>query len=144
MNEVTTDELKAASLELRAAKTIYDDIKKKSNDAYAEYQQAQKKVMDLMEQADLRTFITDAGRITLKSKMSVRTPKTVEQKEAVFGWINENLGPDALSAYQTINSQTLNSLYNQLNEQYAAEGKQLNIPGLEAPIESTILSFTKA
>ena len=131
--------------EFRAAKDFYSDKKADSDSAYAEMKQIEKQLIEMMEATDQRTFeVTGVGKATISEKLSVKTPKTLEEKRAFFGWLKENMGQEASDAYMTVNSSTLNSLFKQLSEEYANRSEVLQIDGLEAPTSSTTISFRKA
>ena len=101
--------------------------------------------MALNEHSGKKTYIAEGfGRVTVKEELSVRTPKTPEDKQKFFDWLRNHMGEDAYYAYMTVNSRSLNSLYKQKVEEYGEQGKVLEIDGLESPSSFTKLSFTKA
>lgn len=143
--EISLEQMDAEMLTLRAYKEEYQRVKKFSDEAYAKYKEQERKIMDMLERSGKKTYIAEGvGRATIKSTMSVKVPSSPEEKRQFFEWVQRTLGEEARDAYMTINSRTLNKLYNELNEQYANEGKILTVDGLREPIESKMLSFTKA
>lgn len=143
--EVSTAELDALAKQLREAKEQYQVAKLVSDKHYAVMKEIEDKIVSIMCYAGKKTYIAEGyGRITIKSSLSVTTPKTPEQKEAFFNWIKTNMGMDAYYTYMSVNSNSLNSLYKQKLEEYGEKGEILNIDGLDAPVEYVSLSFTKA
>lgn len=143
--EVSIDQMDQAVKRLREAKSAKQKVDAEAKQIGQEYKEAQYTVMTLMKEAGKSTYIAEGfGRVTVTEELSVRTPKSPEQKEAFFAWIKENMGEDAYYAYMSINSSSLNSLYKQKVEEYGEQGQVLNIDGLEEPTSFSKLSFTKA
>jgi hypothetical protein len=143
--EVTTAELDQAITYLRVAKDEYQSKKLVSDEAYARVKDRESTLFKLMEKAGKDKYICEGvGRVSISTKMSVKVPKSPEEKQAFFNWIREHEGEDAYHAYMTVNSNTLNSFFNRKNEEYAERGEILNIDGLEQPTEYKKLSLTKA
>lgn len=136
------DEAVAALKELEAG---YKEAKEVSDDWYNRLQAQKNHVMFLLERAGKTVYIAEGiARVKLTHEMSYQTPKTIEEKEAFFKWLAENEGEEVMKSYMTVNSQSLNSLLNDLEERYAREGKILAPEGLGAPIARAKLSVTKA
>lgn len=142
--EISIAQMTEAVQKLGDAKVIYQENKKIADSSYDVYREAEAFVMQLLEDSGLDTYtVTGVGKVTISRQLSVKTPKTPEEKQAFFAWIRNNLGEDSYYAYMTVNSQTLNSLYKQQSAEYGAEGKVLEIDGLEPATTFTKLSFTK-
>lgn len=77
--------------------------------------------------------------VRIQSKDMFTTPKTQEQKEALFEYIRTKHGADALLGLLSIHSGTLNSWANKEID----SDPTLQIPGLEAPTSVETLYFTK-
>ena len=143
--EVSTAELDQAVMHLRLAKDEYQAKKLVSDEASARVKDMEGKLFKLMELAGKEKYICEGvGRVSISSKLSVRVPKSPEEKQAFFNWIREHEGEDAYHAYMTVNSNTLNSFFNRKNEEYADRGEILTIDGIEQPTEYKRLSLTKA
>ena len=143
--DVSIDDMDSAITELREAKSEYDVVKKDVDRYKVRVDEAQRKVMDLMKRAGKETYIVEGiGRATLREELSVRTPKSPEQKKAFFDWILKHMGEDAYYAYLNVNSQSLNSLFKQKVEEYGLRGEVLEIDGLEPATSFTKLSFRKS
>lgn len=143
--EVSIEEMTEAVKNLRAAKDAYDEQKALSDSMYAEYKNQQNVVAKLMQEGGLDEYtVKGFGKVFVKEELSVRTPKSPEQKAAFFAWVRENMGTEAANAYMSVNSSSLNSLYRQKVEEYGARGELLSIDGLEEPTSYTKLTLRKA
>lgn len=130
---------------IRALEALYKAAKEISDMHYEQLNSAKAKVIEMLEQAGKTVYVAEGvGRVKVSYEMSVQTPKTPEEKTAFFKWLASNMGQDVADAYLSVNSQSLNSLYNELTEQYARRGEVLTIDGIGAPISRTKLSLTKA
>lgn len=144
-NEVSVKDLDSAVGVVRELKNKHQESKAISDAHYAALKEAEDKLVSLLQYAGKTTYIAEGlGRATLKKNLSVKVPKTPEQKKVFFDWVKEHMGEDAYYAYMTVNSQSLNSMYKTQAEEYGNRGEILNIDGLEDPTEYTTLSFTKA
>jgi hypothetical protein len=130
---------------MKEAQEEYRASDKIAKEAYAKFQHLEATVIKMMEENGKELYIAEGvARVKISHIMSVQTPKTVDEKKAFFNWLKQNCGEDVHDAYMTVNSQSLNSLYNDLTEQYAARGEILMIEGLGEPTSRTKLSITKA
>jgi hypothetical protein len=149
-DEVTeSDEISVAEMDdnlayLRKLKDDYAEKDKIKKEAYAVMKAQEEKVISMLERTGKKKYVSDSGTATRVDELSVKTPKTPEEKRAFFNWIRNNLGDQAHDIYMTVNSRTLNTLYKEQSEIAAAKGEVLKIDGLEDPITVTKLSFRKA
>ena len=60
-------------------------------------------------------------------------PKDLEQKKKLFEWIKNRFGDDGLLAYQTVNFQSLNSLYNKTIEEVIERGTEIDVSAFGLP-----------
>ena len=143
--KVSIDDMDNAVKKLRDAKLKYDEAVATKNESYARYQDAQEATMALLKRAGKDEYtVKGFGKVSIKEELSVKTPKSPEEKEAFFNWIKDTMGDDAYFSYMTVNSNSLNSLYKQKVEEAGARGEILDVPGLEAPTSYTKLSLRKA
>lgn len=132
--DVTTTELDLLVKELKQARDDYDLASTISSEKHAVVKELEMKLIDLLTAAGKSSYEVDnVARVTVVSKTQVTVPKTIEQKEQLFGWLKDRYGEEGALAYQTINYQSLNSLYNKELEMAVDGGYQLEIPGLELP-----------
>lgn len=133
--EVSVNELDVLVKELKVARGEYDAAKSISNDLHAKAEELENKLVALLTEAGKSVYeVEGVARVTIVSKTQVTTPKTIEQKEALFNWIEQKYGKDARLAYQTINYQSLNSLYNKAMEEAVLKGEELDIKGVDLPM----------
>lgn len=116
--EVTTAELDELVISLKTARNEYDIAKTISSDKNAVVEELENKLVELLVAANKKTYEVDGvARVTVVNRTSVTTPKTPEEKEALFAFLEKKFGRDGLIAYQSVNSMTLNSLYNKEYEE---------------------------
>lgn len=131
---VTTAELDELVVALKAARADYDQASSVATEKHSVVKELEFKLIDLLTVAGKNSYEVDkVARVSVVSKTQVTVPKTTEQKEMLFKWIEERYGKEGMLAYQTINYQSLNSLYNKEMEAALEAGETLNIPGLELP-----------
>lgn len=140
---VTLEEMDKAIAEMKKAKDAYTEASKESTRLQGVYKALEEKVIQMMEDCEKKTYIADGVRVTVKYTMSVLTPKTTEDKKKFFDWLRVHKGDEIADAYLSVNSQALQSLYNELSEEFAAQGEVLEIDGLQEPTARTSLSITK-
>ena len=118
--------------------------KAESDDAHRLYKAKEQELISILESLDKKSYKLDGICNVVKvEKMSVPTPKSIEDKKKFFNWIKNNYGDDGFWSYMTINSQTLNSLYNNVTKEAQELGKEVNIEGLELPTARVNLSIRK-
>lgn len=138
-------ELQEKIKRFRELKTDYEEKKRVSSDAHAVMKVAEMELIEILEDLGQDSFeVKGYGKAILVKKLSVTTPKTLEEKKAFFGWLKEHQGQDVADAYMSVNSSSLNSLYKNLSEEYAKNGEVLQIDGLQMPTTRTEISFRKA
>lgn len=141
--EVTVQELDEAVINYKRAKEEYDKASAVSSEKHEEAEKLKLKVLDLLTASGKNSFIVDGvATVTVTQKSQVTTPKTIEQKEKLFNWIENKLGKEGLLAYQSINYNTLNSLYNSMMEETLKKNEEWNgIDGIELPTVVRTLSI---
>jgi hypothetical protein len=116
-------------IDYRKARDAYDAAKKVSSELSAKADEAEEKVLAALKSAKRSKYEVDGvGLVFIREVEQYTTPKTILAKTALFNYIKEKHGPDALMGLVSINSQTLNSWANR-----EAEEGVMQIPGLEAP-----------
>jgi hypothetical protein len=77
-----------------------------------------------------------------EEKSSVVTPKTIEEKQALFDYLQEK---GLFLEMASVNSQTLNALYKYLAAQAAEEGiLEFKLPGVPEPTTYTNLKLRRS
>lgn len=100
----------------------------------------ERKVMAMLEQADLKSFKGSRGTMTIVSRWGVKMPKDPDVKEALKKYCEDRGIWDNM---WTINHQTLNSMFKQAMDEATAAGEMIDIPGLN-PVEDKYLQFRGA
>jgi predicted unusual protein kinase regulating ubiquinone biosynthesis (AarF/ABC1/UbiB family) len=145
VKEISVQDMDRICAEYREAKTKASEAQKVADELKSIAKEKETQIIRMLEESGKTTYIAEGvGRATIKHHLSVKTPKTIDELRAFFGWVKENLGQDVHDSYMTVNSQALNGLYKDLSAQWQAKGEVLQIDGLSEPIASTALSFTKA
>lgn len=141
--EVTTQELDEAVIAYKLAKDEYDKASAVSSEKNSDAEKKKQNLLDLLTAAGKSSYIVEnVALISVSLKTQVTTPKTIEQKEQLFKWVENRLGKEALIAYQTVNYQSLNSLYNSEMKEALDKGEEWNgIDGLDMPTVVKTLSM---
>lgn len=101
------------------------------------------KIIAYLKEADLKSFsVPGIGSVTKKDNFSFKTPKTLEEKEALFNYIKDKYGEDVLKSKLSINSVHLNAWAKEELENHQ-DDPLFSIPGLGEPTHYETLSFTK-
>lgn len=72
------------------------------------------------------------GTIELRSRLSFKTPKSLDEKRDFFEWLTDK---GVFYEYASVNSNSLNSLCKQEVEIAKEEGRECKIPGIGDPSE---------
>ena len=141
--EVTTQELDEAVIAYKLAKDEYDKASAVSSEKNSEAEKKKQDLLNLLTAANKSSYIVEnVALISVSLKTQVTTPKTIDEKERFFKWVENRLGREALIAYQTVNYQSLNSLYNAEMKEALEKGEEWNgIDGLEMPTVVKTLSM---
>ena len=141
--ELSLTEMDALVTKMREAREKYDEKKRESTEAKNNLESIQRQVSSALESAGKDKYVCDAGTVSIIKTLAVRVPATSEDRQNFFEWLRANRGEEVANHYMSVNSQSLNSLYNLLTEEYAARGEVLQIDGLEQPTFREKLSFRK-
>lgn len=101
-------------------KKIYDD-------ARAEFETEENKLLDIMEANDIPGVAVQEGSVTYHFRDSFRVPKETEKLHKFLEWLKEDGMYDALV---TVNS---NSLQSYIKNKREILGEEWNPPGVDAP-----------
>ena len=141
--EVSVSQIRELMEHYAATRADYEAKKAESNKAYDEVKKLQMDIVNILNDANLKSFKVDGlGTVTKKVKTSVTTPKTIEDKKAMFAHFKEQ-GEDTFWTYATVNSQSLNSYYRNMSQEAAERGETFNIPGVGEPTMMEEISFRK-
>lgn len=129
-----------------AQKKKVDALKAELKTSNAELTKLQADVNASMEQMELGELrLPELGLITRLKQFSTLTPKTPEDKQALFDWIRDTKGEDVLLSYQSIAASSLKAFYTQELE-LAKERNEydFSIPGIQPPKAYYRINMTKA
>lgn len=101
----------------------------------------ERQLQQILEFLGKDKYVGIDGTIEIRKMQSFKTPKTEEQKLAFFGWLREK---GIEMQYLNVNSQALNGLLKTEWENAQQEGKELTVPGIEAPTEYSRIYLRKA
>ena len=127
---------------LKTERDQYDAMKATLDQIGSACDSLEAEILAHLEENGMSNFRVDGvALISVVEKLSVKTPKTPEEKKAFFNWLEETKGSEVLLHYQTVNSQSLNSFYKAEFESKSDEEKlTFNMPGIGAPTMSKKLS----
>lgn len=111
---------------------------KGKRDAYNKITETVLKALELAEMDSVKAH----GFLFFKqTKTSVQTPKTVEDKQKLFEFLESH---GLFHEIVSVNSQTLNSLYKSLADDAATEGNlSFKLPGVGDPVSYTTLKLRR-
>lgn len=90
-------------------------------------------LLKMLEASELNSINAHGYTFYINSSMSVTTPKSYEDKQALFNFLKER---GIFDDYISVNSKSLNSLYNKLAEEALENGIiEFSMPGIEEPKE---------
>lgn len=138
---VTIEELENKAKELADLKGRKDIIKldlKVIDDAL---EKLENEYLALLQEAEIASYKSKHGTITICNRFSVKFPKELDQRESFAKWAKEQGIYEELF---TVNSQTLNSLYKKEKELAEEKGELFfRLPGIDDPTIMTYLSVRK-
>lgn len=101
------------------------------------------KILDVLDHQGKTSYKSSHGTVIKTTRYSVLTPKTQEEKEALFNWLRGK-GDGVYFKYVSVNSQSLNALCNEEKEIAKEEGRMDYLPPGVKEGETTIgLTFRK-
>jgi DNA invertase Pin-like site-specific DNA recombinase len=138
---ISLEQVEALIRELSTKRLERDKAKELSTALHHEVEEVEKRVLNALKAKGKTKYeLEGIGRVNLITKEIYSTPKTNEQKIALFNYIKSKYGPDVMMSMTSVNHQTLNSWCNKETE----GNPTLKIPGLDAPTTNEECRFTKA
>ena len=140
---VTIEELDAIVVEYRKRREEYEAAKKVSGELHGVYEIAENKLINTLKAAGKKSYKVDGvGSAVIVQKNVIQTPKEIEDKRALWQWIEEKYGIDTLHEMLSIHSQKLTSWYNEEAETNKAN-PLFAVPGIAAATTVENLRFTR-
>lgn len=138
-NDVTLDAMDNLIRELAIARDDYDQMHARLKEQATIVDNITDKVIKILQANRKTSYKLDGvANVVVKTRESYRTPKTDEDKQLLFAYIQDKYGAQALTRMMSINSATLNSWANE-----EANTGVMQIPGLGQPTVTPILSVTR-
>lgn len=122
----------SAYADKKAAKELED----RAEEIKEKLKEKQIKIEAIMDQLGKEIYKSDSGTVTLKTSLSVATPKEQEAKAAFFAWLEEQ---GLFYEYASVDSKKLNTLFNSL----AKGDPSYTVPGIEKPKPFKTLKLLK-
>jgi hypothetical protein len=140
--QISIETLKAMVKEMRELYETYREAKELASAAHEDYKRKETQVITTLESSGLKNFnIPGLGTASLRKTYKVTCPKTLEEKRALYSYIEEVHGKDFLDSFSSINSKSLNKFFNDEAKAAEEEGIKLKIPGLEEPTEYVSINW---
>jgi hypothetical protein len=140
--QISVEDMKAQVARIRELRETESKVNEMKKEVSSLLEIEEGKMLSMLEQSGLPNFKCDFGSVGVTHRLSVKTPKTPEDRAAFFSFLKQ-LG--LFDSMITVNSQTLNSFYKDQFEQAKAQGKDdFKIPGINEETMTAILSFRKA
>ncbi len=150
---VTTEELDRLGKRYDALYSKYEQLKREASNALKAAEEAESALIDSMERGGKSKYhIEGLGTYSFTERMSVTTPKTIADKQALAQYLKDKGGDEEFWAKFSVNSQSLNAMYRADYEEFQAkcqrEGTpekiaEFKVPGLDAPTALRSLRFNK-
>lgn len=139
---ITIDDMKAQVALIDKLRREEDEVRKIHKNATSKTEEAEARMLAMLEASNLKNFRSDDGLVSVGYRTSVRTPKTPEDRKALFDYLQKIGVYDQMI---TVNSQTLNSFYKEeLEKAKEAGADDFEIPGLNEVTIAPILSFRRS
>lgn len=133
------DLLDKAMKDLAEARSLRDEAESKYNIAAAAVTVIEETLMGLLKSSNRESFKTPGiGSVSITHRQNFTTPKSGDEKVALFNYIKEKYGEETLRSMISINSMTLGSWAKKEIE----EGV-LTIPGLAQPTVTEKITFRR-
>jgi hypothetical protein len=137
--DIPVADLDAATKEWYDARTDYDEKKKISNEADATAKTAQRKLVNLLENAGKSKWEVDGlCSVSKSTTFQITVPKDPRDKKEMLTYF-ATLGEDMFNHYVSVNSRTLNSYINQEIE----NNPSFVMPGVSAPTAKETIKMRK-
>lgn len=143
-SDISVEDLDKAAVEYANAREIYDVKRATANEAHREMERKKTRLITLLSYAKKKRYsVEGVGDMTVVEKMKVKTPKDIEDKRKMFDWIEERFGEEGMYNFASINHNSLNSLYNEVSEEFAAKGEIFEMPGVGQPESEKTLQLRR-
>lgn len=131
----TIGEVTEAIKEARDAYAEYAEHKKISDTFWERFQLKEGAVLAMLQASNSTKFYAeDIGNVSIVESFAVTTPKTTEEKRALYDYICGKYGKDSADGSITYNHNTLQSFWKRESEaEMAAGNAAFRLPGVGEP-----------
>jgi hypothetical protein len=138
---VTIESMNQLCEKIAALRTEIDAFSKQKKQVELDCESAESELLACLTDAGMTNYVSPVGRFMLSFRMSVKTPKTDEDRAAFFAYLkNEGVFEQMI----TVNSQTLNAFYKSKVAEAQASGRDdLRIPGINEVKNDPVISFRR-
>lgn len=140
---ITVKEFERLASEMLALKFKIEEMQKAVDRESEKLSELQEKILGAMNDLGKTEYIIEGmGKVAVDNKESVTVPKTIEDKKALFAWLEKR---DMFYEFVNVNSQTLNRLYNEEMEAALQRGElEVKIDGIAPPKPYQKIRIVKA
>lgn len=145
-SSITVEELDRRVQLYSKKRREYEDAKAISSRLHGEQEELESKLIEALELAGKSKYVVEGhGTVYFSDKLTVKTPKTIADKKALFLHLRNQYGEMFYLDKISINHQTLQKLYNDAFKEHVEEkgNSDFHFPGLEAPTNVRTLNFRK-
>lgn len=116
-------------------KAVVDEVKAKYDAEAAKFEAIKRDVLKSLDSNQItKQHIPEHGTVYVQTRFSIETPKTLDAKRELFGYIEREKGPEVLLGLQSIHSATLNKFHESESELAATRGDfRWSLPGIGEP-----------
>lgn len=155
MSSITTEDLDKFAREYQEKYDEYEAQSKIGKELYKEAELLELRFVKALELAGKSKYhVEGIGLFSFVDKQSVQTPKTLEEKQQLAKYLEENGGKTLFWSMFGINSNTLQSFYKgefeawkkkcaELQDEGVTDIPNFGIPGIGAPTNMRSLRLTK-
>jgi len=142
MDETTLIQFKKVVTQLYTQREVVDRISDSLDIESKKLEALKSKIVFMLDESGMEKFHTPGvGTVSVRNRFTVTTPKSLEDKEKFFQWLRER---GIFTEVVSVNSQKLNSLYQEEIEKSLADGEpDFSIPGIPEPKVIKTLSIRK-
>lgn len=140
-SQITIEQVEQLAEKIAHQRSVISSVDATKKTMQEELDSMETEMLATLEILEKDSYDSSAGKFSVVHKQSIKTPKEIADKKALFAWLEEHgLFYELLS----INSATLNKLYKEQRESLPVEEQLFfTLPGLEQPTEYKTLSFRK-
>ncbi len=141
---ITVEAMRALVQRLTDLREVKEKVEEELKEINADLSALKTKILQALQATGQDKFVAKGlGTVSIKRTDSVTTPKTVEERQALWQYIQDKYGPDAAWAKFNINSQSLNSFFKEEREaiQDALDKSLFKLPGVGEPQTFLDISF---